>query len=269
MKSEGQVYIVGAGPGDPELLTVKSRRLIREADVVLHDCLVEEGVIDLIPPSVERLDVGKNPNGNRTLQTTINQMMTDRAHAGEEVVRLKGGDPCVFGRGGEEAEYLAAHGVEFEIVPGVSSVVASGAHDIPLTHRDHSSSFTVVTGHEDPSKPESSLDWNALASNVTAGGTLVILMGVGKLPDNVQALKDDGVSEDTPVAMVEKATMDSHVVTSTIGEIVEEARSADIEPPAVTIVGDVVEVKEKVLSALSSASQSSVIPKEVAAGKRT
>ncbi|MDY7083380.1 MAG: SAM-dependent methyltransferase, partial [Halobacteria archaeon] len=180
--------------------------------------------------------------------------------------RLKGGDPNVFGRGGEEAEHLASHGVEFEVVPGVSSVVSTGAYGIPLTHREHSSSFTVVTGHEDPTKDESALDWESLAGNVEAGGTLVILMGVRRLPDNVSMLRENGVSADTSVAMVEKATLDSHVVTGTLDDIVSKARSAKIEPPAITVVGDVVDVREKVVEVISSASVA--VPKEIAVGEK-
>ena len=164
-----------------------------------------------------------------------------------DVVRLKGGDPTVFGRGGEEAEHLAAAGVPFEIVPGVSSVLSPGSVGIPLTHREHASSLTVVTGHEDPTKDESALDWDALARTVDTGGTLVILMGVQRLPDNVAALRERGLNSEIPVAMVERATCpEEFTLTATLGSIVERSREVGIEPPALTIVGDVVSVREKI-----------------------
>ncbi len=249
MRSDGRVYVVGAGPGDPELMTVKARRLLQEADVVLHDSLVGDEVVAAIPDSVEAVDVGKNPSGDRTPQAEINRLMEERASMGEDVVRLKGGDPFVFGRGGEEIEHLAAQGVEFEVVPGVSSsIAAAGAQAVPVTHRSHASSFTVVTGHEDPAKDDSAVDWSALAANVDAGGTLVVLMGVGRLPDYVDELRSNGLEEDTPVAMVERATLDgSRCVSSTLEGIVEEASENEIEPPAVTVVGDVVDVRSDVV----------------------
>ncbi len=265
MKS-GTVYIVGAGPGDPDLMTVKARRRMNEADVVLYDSLVGDEITDEVPDDVRAIGVGKKPGGERTPQMEINRLMVSEAERGNDVVRLKGGDPNVFGRGGEEAEHLAANGVDFEVVPGVSSVSATGVYGIPLTHREHSSSFTVVTGHEDPTKEESALDWGALAANVDAGGTLVVLMGVGRLPDNVDALVRNGLDADTPAAMVEKATLDSHVVTGTLDGIVERARDAGVEPPAITVFGDVIDVRERVVEVISSASVRA--PKELVVGER-
>lgn len=255
--SDGIVYLVGAGPGDPELLTVKAQRLIGEADVILHDSIVRDEVVDDIPaPSTDVLHVGKKPDDDqrRWSQDEINRLMTRRAKRGETVVRLKGGDPTVFGRGGEEAEYLADHGVSFEIVPGVSSMIAAPeVAGIPITHRDHASSLTVVTGHEDPSKPESALDWGTLADTVVTGGTLVILMGVGRLEENVSALMDNGVPADTPVAMIEKATWpEASMIRGTLATIVEERERAGVEPPAVTVVGDVVSVYEAIADHLDS-----------------
>ncbi len=244
----GAVYLVGAGPGDPELLTVKAKRLVESADAVLYDSLVGDDILGWVPETATLHDVGKTPGGERTPQDQIHRLMATRATEGERVVRLKGGDPTVFGRGGEEAEYLAAAGVEFVVVPGVSSAVAAPAvAGIPVTHRDCSSSFTVVTGHEDPTKARSSLDWGALASTITAGGTLVILMGVRRLPTNVDALLENGVDGETPVAMVQRATCaDERTVTGTLAGIVESARRAGIDPPAVTVVGAVVDVREDV-----------------------
>lgn len=256
----GKVHLVGAGPGDSELLTVKAKRLVENSDVVFHDSLVGGGVLDWIPESAETHDVGKKPGGERTPQDEINRMMATQATNGKQVVRLKGGDPNVFGRGGEEAEYLASEGVEFEIVPGVSSAVAApSVAGIPVTHREHSSSLTVVTGHEDPTKDRSALDWDSLASNVEAGGTLVVLMGVRRLPDNVDALLKNGVDEDTPAAMVQKATWnDEFVVTGTLDNITEKARNVGVDPPAVTVVGDVVDVHKNVADWLGGTASSAV-----------
>lgn len=247
----GTVYLVGAGPGDPELLTVKANRLLDDADVVLHDALASDEIV-ASADAAEKLDVGKRSGGERTTQEEINCLMVRKAKEGKDVVRLKGGDPTVFGRGGEEAQHLAAAGVDFEFVPGITSAVAApGVAGIPVTHRDHASSLTVVTGHEDPTKDESALNWDALAANVQAGGTLVVLMGVGRLPDNVAALEDGGLPEGTPVAMVEKATRDAEfAVTGTIDSIVSRAEEVGIEPPAVTVVGDVVSVREQVVECL-------------------
>jgi len=257
---DGTVYIVGAGPGDPELMTVKARRLVDSADVILHDSLVGDAVVEAVSDAPRVVNVGKTPDGERTKQEEINRRMVSEARNGNDVVRLKGGDPNVFGRGGEEAEYLASKNVGFEVVPGVTSAVAApGVEGIPTTHRDHASSLTVVTGHEDPTKDESALDWSALAANVRAGGTLVVLMGVRRLPDNVAALRHNGVSSDTPVAMVEKATLeDSRTVVSNLGNVVADARAADVEPPATTVVGDVVGVRDRIHDHLLGSSFASV-----------
>jgi uroporphyrin-III C-methyltransferase len=246
----GKVYLVGAGPGDPELLTVKARRLLDEADVILYDSLTGERIRDRLPETATSYDVGKKPgpDGERTTQAEIERLMVTHARAGQTVVRLKGGDPTVFGRGGEEAEHLAAEGVPFEVVPGVTSAVAAPAvTGIPLTHRSHASSVTVVTGHETPGKDESALNWDALAETVRAGGTLLVLMGVSTLPEYVGELQDRDVPDETPVAMVEKGTWeDETTVTGTLGTIVDVAEEAAIEPPAVTVIGDVVAVRDEV-----------------------
>lgn len=243
----GTVYLVGSGPGDPELLTRRAWRLLQEADVVLHDSLTGDEIVDDLPESVEVIDVGKRPP-QRTTQDEINELMLGRSRKEETVVRLKGGDPNVFGRGGEEAEYLASEDVPFEIIPGVSSVLAApSVSGIPLTHRDRSSSLTVITGHQTPDKDESAIDWDALADSINAGGTLVILMGVNRLPKNVRALRKHGVPRRTPTAMVQKATWgDEKTVTGTLSDIVEKSRAVEIESPAVTIVGDVVNVRGEV-----------------------
>ncbi|MFB6101631.1 MAG: uroporphyrinogen-III C-methyltransferase [Haloplanus sp.] len=248
----GTVYLVGAGPGDPELLTVKARRLLDEADVVLHDSLVGDGVIESLPDCTRVEHVGKRADGERTPQAEINDRLISEANAGRDVVRLKGGDPTIFARGGEEAQHLARHDVPFEIVPGITSAIAApGVAGIPPTHRDHASTLAVVTGHEDPTKEDSALDWPALSSLVAAGGTLVILMGVGRLPDNVAALREAGVDAETPVAMVERATLpEERTVTGTLETIVDRATEVGVEPPAVTVVGQVVGVRETVAHCL-------------------
>jgi uroporphyrin-III C-methyltransferase len=240
----GKVYLVGSGPGDPMLLTRKAWSLLEDADFVLHDSLVSDDLLDQLSASVEVVDVGKRPP-DRTSQAEINDMLVELARDGAAVVRLKGGDPHVFGRGGEEAQYLADADVPFEVVPGVSSAVAApGVAGIPLTHRDCASSVTVITGHETPDKDESALDWDALADTVVSGGTLVVLMGVRRLSNNVAALREHGVPAETPVAMVQKATWrDEQTVSGTLATIEAEKEAAEVEPPAVTIIGDVVGVR--------------------------
>jgi len=250
--ASGYVYLVGAGPGDPDLLTRRAWTAIMDADAVLYDSLTDEALLSELPAGVTAVDVGKRPP-DPVSQAEIHDRLVARADAGETVVRLKGGDPNVFGRGGEEAQYLASEGVPFEIVPGVSSVLAaSSAAGIPLTHRDHASSVTVVTGHEAPDKGDSALDWDSLAATLEAGGTLVVLMGVARLPDYVARLREGGVDPGTPLAVVEKASWPAErTLTATLDTAVETAREADVQPPAVTIIGDVVEVREQVADALS------------------
>ena len=246
----GTVYLVGSGPGDPELLTVRARRLLDDADVVLHDKLPGPEIIETIPAE-KREDVGKRAGGERTPQSAINERLVELAREGADVVRLKGGDPFVFGRGGEELRYLAEHDVPVEVVPGVTSPIGGPAvAGIPATHRDYASSVTLVTGHEDPTKDESAVDWEALAAT---GGTLVVLMGVGKLPEYVAALRAAGMDADTPVALVERATWpDQQVATGTLETIERVRDEAGIEPPAVTVIGEVAATREEVLSVLQS-----------------
>jgi uroporphyrin-III C-methyltransferase len=244
----GTVYLVGSGPGDPELLTVKAKRLLETADVVLHDKLPGPEIIEALPED-RREDVGKRAGGERTPQSETNERLVELAREGKSVVRLKGGDSFVFGRGGEEAEYLAEHGIPFEVVPAVTSAIAAPAvAGIPVTHRDHASSVSFVTGHEDPTKDESAVDWNALAAT---GGTIVVLMGVGRLPDYTKALLDAGMAPETPVALVERGTWPGQqVATGTMETIVDVRDEAGIEPPAVTVIGDVAGTREAVLEFL-------------------
>ncbi|WP_277554436.1 uroporphyrinogen-III C-methyltransferase [Halobaculum limi] len=240
----GTVYLVGSGPGDPELLTVKARRLLDEADVVLHDKLPGPEILGSIPAE-KREDVGKRAGGERTSQEYTNDRLVELAREGNTVVRLKGGDPFVFGRGGEEAEHLAANGVPFEVVPGVTSPIAApGVAGIPVTHRDHASSVSFVTGHEDPDKEESAVNWPALAET---GGTIVVLMGVGKLPGYTQALLDAGMAPETPVALVERGTWpEMRVASGTLADIVDVRDDTGIEPPAITVIGEVAATRDTV-----------------------
>ena len=239
----GTVYLVGSGPGDPALLTVKARRLIEDADVVLHDKLPGPEILESIP-AAKREDVGKRAGGEWTPQEYTNKRLVELAEAGQTVVRLKGGDPFVFGRGGEEAEHLAERGIEVEYVPGVTSAIAGpGVAGIPVTHRDHTSSVSFVTGHEDPTKEESAIDWGALAET---GGTIVVLMGVGKLPMYTERLRSAGMDPETPVALVERATWPGQrVATGTLGTIVDVRDEVGIEPPAITVIGDVAATRDR------------------------
>lgn len=244
----GTVYLVGSGPGDPDLMTVRAARLIEEADVVLHDKLPGPEILNEIPEA-KREDVGKRAGGEWTPQEYTNRRLVELAEAGSRVVRLKGGDPFVFGRGGEEAEHLAAAEIPFEVVPGVTSAIAGPAvAGIPVTHRDHASSVSFVTGHEDPTKGESAVDWDALAAT---GGTIVVLMGVGKLQAYAAELRDAGLDGDTPVALVERATWpDMRVATGTLDTAVDVRDEAAIEPPAITVIGDVAATRARVVEFL-------------------
>lgn len=243
-KLVGTVYLVGSGPGDPELMTVKARRLLDDADVVLHDKLPGPKILGEIPEA-KREDVGKRAGGEWTPQEYTNKRLVELAREGKTVVRLKGGDPFVFGRGGEEMEHLAANEIPFEVVPGITSAIAgAGVAGIPVTHRDHVSSVSFVTGHEDPTKDESAIDWEALANT---GGTLVVLMGVGKLPMYTDALLSAGMDPATPTALIERATWpDQRVACGTLETIVEARDEAGIEPPAITVIGDVAATRDRV-----------------------
>ena len=226
---KGKVYLIGAGPGDPGLITVKGLRCLEEADVVVYDRLVGSRLLDRAREGAELVYVGKSPDSRAMEQDDINRCLVDRAKEGKIVTRLKGGDPFVFGRGGEEAQALAQAGIPFEVVPGVTSAIAAPAYaGIPLTHRDIASSFTVVTGSEDPSKVETSVRWDRLAQS---GGTLVVLMGWGALEGSiVETLLRDGMAPSTPVALVQWGTEPYQVtVTGNLENILEngpgEARS--------------------------------------------
>ncbi len=238
---KGKVYLVGSGPGDPELLTIKAKRLIEGAQVILYDQLPGEAILAMIPASVEKIDVGKYAGNHKLSQWQINELLVKRAKEGKIVVRLKGGDPYLFGRGGEEAQALAAEDIEVEVVPGITSAIAVPAYaGIPITHRDYASMVTFITGHEDPEKAETALDWELLAR---FDGTLVILMGVSMLERNVKELMKYGKSADTPVAVIERGTRpDQRVTIGTLADIVGLCRQRNVKAPAITVVGDVVKL---------------------------
>src|SRR4051794_12449628 len=228
------VNLVGAGPGDPGLLTRRGEALLRAADVVVYDRLASPALLQLARADAELIDVGKAPGRAAMSQEQINDVLVARGGAGKNVVRLKGGDPFVFGRGGEEAEACIAAGLPFEVVPGVTSAIAAAAYaGIPVTHRGVSTSFTVVTGHEDPAKGHTDTDWDALAR---AGGTLVILMGAGRIAEIAKALVAGGRADDTPVAAVRWGTRpEQRTIRATLGTIA----AAGVESPSAIVVGDV------------------------------
>ncbi len=240
----GFVSLVGAGPGDPGLLTLHGARALREAEVLLYDALASEAVVALASPSCERTFVGKRGGNHAMPQEEIEALMIERAREGKRVVRLKGGDPLVFGRGGEEAQRLHAAGIAFEIVPGISSAIAAPAYaGIPVTHRDCNVAFTVATGHEDPLKAENSLDWAKLAD---PHRTLVLLMAMGNLDEIARRLQENGLAARTPAAVIENGTRPSQrTVTATLATIAETAQRAGLAAPAIFIVGEVVRLREE------------------------
>jgi len=242
-KGQGKVYLVGAGPGDPGLLTVKGQAYIQKADVVIYDRLVNPRLLDKAKAGAELVYAGKGPKGRAMEQVEINSLMVEKAQQGNTVVRLKGGDPFVFGRGGEEAEFLFQHGIPFEVVPGVTSAIAVPAYaGIPLTHRDHASMFTVITGREDPSKADSRISWEALGKG---SGTLVVLMGLEALPEVIAKLLKHGMSKNTPVALIERGTDPSQrTVEGDLENILARTRAEALGPPVVAVIGEVVSLRE-------------------------
>jgi uroporphyrinogen III methyltransferase / synthase len=237
------VHLVGAGPGDPGLMTRRSLDLIAAADVILYDRLVPPGALDGARPAAELRYVGKEPGAPAMEQDEINGLLVELGRAGKRVVRLKGGDPFVFGRGGEEAEALAAAGVPFEVVPGVTAGVAAPAYaGIPVTHRDAASAVAFVTGHEDPGKENSALDWEALAR---FPGTLVFYMGVRNLPLISERLRAAGRDPDEPAAVVARGALpDQRTVEGSLADIAERVSEAGVRPPAIAVVGAVAGLRE-------------------------
>ena len=238
MNRGGRVYLVGAGPGDIELLTLKAARLIREADAIVHDYLVAPEILSLAREDAEKVFVGKKGGGFCCPQRDIEGTLIRLAREGKVVVRLKGGDPFIFGRGGEEAERLLEAEIPFEIVPGVTSALAAASYaGIPLTHRGHSSAVVFLTGHEDPNKPDSPIRWEDYGR---LGATLCVYMGMKNLDLITRRLQSGGMSPDTPAAVIQSATTGSHrQLLSTVKLIALEAEHAGFGAPAIVIIGDV------------------------------
>ena len=240
----GAVYLVGAGPGDPELLTRKAHRLIGEADAIVHDYLVPAEIVALARPDAERVFVGKKGGGFCCPQRDIEGTLSRLAREGKTVVRLKGGDPFVFGRGGEEAEALAEAGIAFEIVPGVTSALGAAAYaGVPLTHRAHSSAVVFLTGHEDPNKPDSAIRWEDYGR---IGATLCIYMGMKNLETITRRLQAGGLAPETPVLVVQSATTGAHrQMLSTAAKVALESEHAGFGAPAIVVIGGVASLASK------------------------
>ena len=238
------VYLVGAGPGDPGLITVKGRECIENADVVIYDYLAAPALLKYARNSAELIYVGKKGGDHTLSQEGINALLVKKAQEMKTVTRLKGGDPFIFGRGGEEAEALIAHGIEFEVVPGVTSAVAAPAYaGIPLTHRKHTATIAFITGHEDPTKAASNIHWPSLAKGI---GTLVFFMGIKNLADIVAKLTQHGKPSDTPVAIVRWGTTpQQQTICGTLNTIVDVAQQNGIKPPALIVVGSVVNLRHQ------------------------
>ena len=233
------MFLVGAGPGDPKLLTLRSVEVIRIAEVVMYDRLVSKEILDLVPTRAKKIDVGKSPHMGGTTQDEINQVMVREAREGKNVVRLKGGDPLLFSRGFEEMEILKAEGLEFEIIPGISSAIGVATYaGLPLTHRRYSSSVAIVTGHEDTSKTGDRVNWKRLASSVD---TIVVLMGASRLREICKELIDSGLASPTPVAIIEAGTTkDQRISFSTLDECTAGTLTVSIKPPSIIVIGQVV-----------------------------
>lgn len=242
----GKVYLIGAGPGDPGLITVRGKYLLERAEVVIYDYLASPKLLKHVPPTAELIYAGKRGGAKHThTQDEINRMLIDNAAAGKNVIRLKGGDPFIFGRGGEEVEQLAAAGIAFEVVPGVTSATAAATYaGIPITHRDYTASVAFLTGHEDPTKADSNIDWERLA---VGAGTIVVYMGIKNLPIIIDKLIRYGRDPQTPVAVVRWAsTPEQKSVVGTLATITEVVKEAGIKPPSLIIIGDVVRLRERI-----------------------
>jgi uroporphyrin-III C-methyltransferase len=239
----GKVYIVGAGPGDPKLITLKAVDAIKSADVVLYDRLVSKGIISMIPKNAEKVYVGRDVGDDYKHQDSTNDLMLKFAKKKRNVVRLKGGDPFIFGRGGEEAEFLRANKIKYEIIPGITSGIGSAEYSgIPLTHRDYASSVVFVTGHEDAKKTKESVKWKNLAKSVD---TIVIMMGLSRLEKICKDLISGGLDKKTPVAVIQNGTTPQHkMIKGNLSNISQKVAQAKIKPPSIIIIGKVVNLSE-------------------------
>jgi uroporphyrinogen III methyltransferase/synthase len=252
MTKMGKVYLVGAGPGDPGLLTIRAAELIRSGEVIVYDRLIQEGVLAYANPAAETFYVGKAPGCHTSRQEEIHELLVEKAREGKMVIRLKGGDPFLFGRGGEEIEYLAEHGVPFEVVPGVSSCLSAPlSANIAVTHREASSAVAIVTGHNAVGNHER-MDWQALSRI----DTVVFLMCVHNIATIAEKLIAAGRCPETPVAIIQMAYWDGeHVVTGTLRNIAAEVRRAGVEPPATFVVGEVVRLRQRLQELMASNSE--------------
>ena len=241
----GKVYLVGAGPGDPKLITLKALEAIKKADVVLYDRLIGKGIISMIPKSAKKIYVGRGVGDDYHHQNYTNSLMLKLAKTKKNIVRLKGGDPFIFGRGGEEAEFLKKHNIKFEIIPGITSGIGSAEYSgIPLTHRDYASSVAFVTGHEDLKKKKESVNWRKLAKSVD---TIVIMMGLARLETICKQLMAGGLDKQTPVAVIQNGTTSRHrMITGNLSNISKKVRDSKIAPPSIIIIGKVVGLSEKI-----------------------
>ncbi len=242
-RKKGVVYIIGAGPGNEGLFTLRGLELLKKADIVLYDNLVNEDILKHCRDDVEKIYVGKKAGSHSFSQAEINKLIVQKATAGNRVARLKGGDPFVFGRGGEEVLEVAKHNIDFEIVPGITAASAASYAGIPLTQRGINTAVAFITGHEDPEKEQSGINWEKLS---TAAGTLVFYMGVKNLPVIVSNLIEHGRAPETPVALIRWGTMNfQQTVTGTLSDIVSRAEESNIGPPSIILVGEVVSLRER------------------------
>ena len=242
-ETEGEVFLVGTGPGAPDLITVRGKELIERADVIVHDSLIPMELLALAPDGAEIIDVGKRAGCHKADQDEINRILVEKAKDGNLVVRLKGGDPFIFGRGGEEVEMLIKEGIRVHLVPGVTSAIAvPGMAGIPVTHRNRSSTVTFVTGHEGAHMGKESIDWSSLAK---LGGTIVILMGVGNLRSNMNRLIEGGMDPSMSVAVIEKgSTSDQRVIIGNLGAIADQCEREEVQAPSIIVVGGVASMRE-------------------------
>lgn len=241
----GKVYLVGAGPGDAKLITMRAIELIQKADVVLYDRLVSKKIISMIPKSAKKVYVGRSVGDDTTHQDSTNDLMLKYAKSHKTIVRLKGGDPMIFGRGGEEAEFLSEHKIKYAIVPGITSGIGSATYSgIPLTHRKFASSVVFVTGHEDPEKKQEAVKWKLLAKSVD---TIVIMMGLSRIDTICKQLVAGGMDKNTPVAVIQDGTTSKHkMITGTVSTIAKQIKENKIKPPTNIIVGKVVDLHKTI-----------------------